>query len=151
MWRDGHITWTKTIRCNGVSCIRHFDVDTTANKVTSNDYAVDGTQLFYGGSAFDGTGTAWVLMASVKKDGFVGLTLAGRSATGQIIAPKEVVKGLAAIPSGGGLTRFGDYFAGAMDPVDGSAWLIGQWAAMDKTSAKNTENNTACKVVRVSM
>jgi hypothetical protein len=90
-----------------------------------------------------------VLMASVKKDGFVGLTLAGRAPGGQVQAPREVVKGMAAIPAGGGLTRFGDYFAGAMDPVDGSAWLIGQYAAADKASARNTENNTGCKVVKV--
>jgi hypothetical protein len=148
MWHDNHITWTKTVRCNGVTCIRHFDVDTMANKVTSTDYAVPNTQLFYGGSGFDKAGNAWVLMASSTKAGFVGLTLAGRRADGTIYAPKEVVKGLAAI-NGTGLIRFGDYFSGAMDPVDGSTWLIGQWAALDKASAKNGENNAACKVVKV--
>jgi hypothetical protein len=148
MWHQNHITWTKTVKCAGVTCIRHFDVDTMANAVKSNDYAVPGTQLFYGGSGFDQAGNAWALMASTKKDGFVGLTLAGRLANGGTFAPKEIVPGLAAIP-GTGLIRFGDYFAGAMDPVDGSTWLIGQWAALDKASAKNSENNTACKVVKV--
>jgi len=148
MWHNNHITWTKTVKCNGVSCIRHFDVDTMANKITSNDYAVPDTQLFYGGSGFDLAGNAWVLMASTTKAGFVGLTLAGRRADGTTFAPKEVVKGLAAI-GGMGFIRFGDYFAGAMDPVDGSTWLNGQWAALDKTTAKNSENNTGCKVVKV--
>jgi hypothetical protein len=148
MWHANHITWTKTVRCNGLTCIRHFDVDTMANKVSSADYSVPNTQLFYGGSGFDKTGNAWVLMASSTKAGFVGLTLAGRRSDGSTFAPKEVVKGLAAI-NGTGLIRFGDYFAAAMDPVDGSTWLIGEWAAMDKASAKNSENNAGCQVVKV--
>jgi hypothetical protein len=148
MWHKGHITWAKTFKCNGVSCVRHYDVDTAANTVNATDYAMEGKQIFFGGSGFDRAGNIWILAAQGAKTGFVGLALAGKGATGHIYQAKEVVKGLAGIP-GSGAVRFGDYFSAAMDPVDGSTWLIGQWAAADKATALNRENNTGCKVVKV--
>jgi hypothetical protein len=148
MFQNGHIVWNKTIKCANGACIRSFDVDTTANTVKSDDFTMDGTQLFYGASGFDKYGSMWLLMSSVKPAGFVGLSLAGRSASGQVRAPKEIVPGLAALPGGGGLTRFGDYAAAAQDPVDGSTWLIGEYANKAKGTL-NPENNAGCKVVHV--
>jgi hypothetical protein len=147
MWHRGHLTWSKTVRCPSGSCIRTFDVDTTANTVTSNDFALDATQLFYGVPGLDGAGNAWVLAAATKKDGFVGLALAGRSVSGQLFAPRQIVMGGAGI-AGSGLIRFGDYFSAAQDPTDGTLWMIGQYATATKTSL-NPENNTGCKVVHV--
>jgi hypothetical protein len=119
-----------------------------ANTVKSDDFSMAGTQLFYGASGFDKFGNMWLLTASAKPAGFVGLSLAGRSATGTVRAPKEIVPGLAAIPGGGGLIRFGDYASAAQDPVDGSTWLIGQYANNAK-GPLNPENNAGCKVVHV--
>jgi hypothetical protein len=147
MWHGGHIVWSKTFRCNGVSCIRHYNVDTTANSVTATDYAMADTQLFYGGVGLDQGGNTWILSAATKKDGFVGLALSGRSVTGSVFGPKQIVEGKSAIPGSGGLIRFGDYFSAAMDPTDGSTWLIGQYASVK--SALNSENVTGCKVVKV--
>jgi hypothetical protein len=148
MFQGGHLVWNKTIRCATGACIRSFDVDTVANTVKSDDFSVTGTQLFYGASGFDKLGNMWLLMSSVKPAGFVGLSLAGRSADGQVRPPKEIVAGLAALPSGGGLVRFGDYAGAAQDPVDGSTWLIGEYANKAK-GPLNPESNSGCKVVHV--
>jgi len=120
MFQAAHIVWNKTIKCQTGTCVRSFDVDTVANTVKSDDFSMAGTELFYGASGFDKYGTMWLLMASTKPAGFVGLSLAGRSPTGQVRAPKEIVAGQAGIPGGGGLIRFGDFVAAAQDPVDGS-------------------------------
>jgi hypothetical protein len=90
----------------------------------------------------------WLLASATKTNGFVGLVLGGRSATGTVTQPKQIVAGLAAIPGDGGLTRFGDYVAAAQDPIDGSTWLIGQYAGKSK-GPLNGENNAGCKVVHV--
>jgi hypothetical protein len=148
MFQAGHIVWNKTIKCQTGTCVRSFDVDTVANTVKSDDFSMAGTQLFYGASGFDKYGTMWLLMASTKPAGLVGLSLAGRSPTGQVRAPKEIVAGQAGIPGGGGLIRFGDFVAAAQDPVDGSTWLIGEYAAQAK-GPLNPEGNTGCKVVHV--
>src|SRR5207302_1735242 len=78
-------------QCATGACIRSFDVDTAANTVKSDDFSLAGTQLFYGASGFDKYGNMWLLSASAKPAGFVGLALAGRSATGQVRAPREIV------------------------------------------------------------
>jgi hypothetical protein len=149
MWHNGHITWSKSYHCGDVSCVRNYDVDTTNNTVSHTDYTMPGTQLFWGGTGFDKAGNRWLWMTSAKKDGFAGLAFAGKSANGMVFPATEIVKGEAAIP-GNGAIRFGDYFSAAMDPVDGSTWLIGMYAARDKASALNVENsNAGCKVVKV--
>jgi hypothetical protein len=148
MFQNGHIVWSKTVKCAAGACIRSFDVDTAANTVKSDDFTMAGTQLFYGASGFDKYGNMWLLSAAAKPAGFVGLALAGRSAAGQVRAPKEIVPGEAAIPGSGGLIRFGDYASAAQDPVDGSTWLIGQYAGKAK-GPLNPENNAGCKVVHV--
>jgi hypothetical protein len=117
--------------------------------VKSDDFALDGTQLFYGASALDDAGNMWLLSAAAKPAGFVGLALGGRSASGQVFQPKQIVEGQSDLGGGGGgLTRFGDYVAGAQDPVDGTAWMIGQYAAAAK-GPLNNENSAGCKVVHV--
>jgi hypothetical protein len=146
MWQNNHIVWSKTFRCPAGSCIRNYDVDTAANTISATDFTLEGTQLFYGVPGLDKAGNTWVLAAATKTDGFVGLALAGRSPTGQLYQPKQIVMGLSAI-AGSGFVRFGDYFSAAQDPVDGSLWLIGQYAGMRGVS--NPENNSGCKVVKV--
>jgi hypothetical protein len=87
-----------------------------------------------------------VLAAATKTDGFVGLALAGRSPAGQLYAPKQILMGGAAI-AGTGFVRFGDYASAAQDPVDGSLWMIGQYAGAPR--GMNPENSSGCKVVHV--
>jgi hypothetical protein len=146
MWNNNHIVWSKTVRCPTSTCIRTFDVDTAANTITSTDFSMEGTQLFYGAPGLDRAGNTWVLAAATKPDGFVGLALAGRSPTGQVYAPKQIVMGGAAI-GGSGFVRFGDYASASQDPTDGSLWLIGQYAGAPR--GMNPENSSGCKVVHV--
>jgi hypothetical protein len=141
MWQNNHIVWSKVVRCASGACVRAFDVDTAANTVKSDDFAMDGTQLFHGASALDKWGNMWLLMSATKPDGFVGLAIAGRQASGQLVAPTMIAPGLSGFPgNGGALVRFGDYAGSAQDPVDGSSWLINVYAAA---------SGMGCKVVQV--
>jgi hypothetical protein len=146
MWQRGHLVWTKTITCATGTCIRLFDVDTTANKVATHDFSMAGTQLFFGGPGLDKYGNAWVLMAAARPDGPVGLALAGVRASGKVEAPKLVVEGQTKLDG----NRFGDYFSASMDPIDGSLWMIGQYASVANAEL-NDENTAGCKVVHVTV
>jgi hypothetical protein len=146
MWQRGHLVWTKTVTCSTGTCVRLFDVDTAAGTVASHDFALAGTQLFFGGPGLDKYGNAWVLMAAARPDGAVGLALAGVRASGKVEAPKLIVTGQSQLDG----DRFGDYFSASMDPIDGSLWLIGQYASV-KDAGKNSENTAGCKVVHVTV
>jgi hypothetical protein len=125
--------------------VRLFDVDTRTSAVASTDFSLPGTQLFYGGAGIDHFGNIWVLMAEATPDGSVGLALGGVRWNGTVEPAKIIQEGQSALSG----NRFGDYFSAAQDPVDGSVWLIGQYAATD--SDLNSENSAGCKVVHVSV
>jgi hypothetical protein len=145
MWQRDHLAWSKTVRCASGSCVRLFDIDTATSTATSTDFSIPGTQLFYGGAALDKYGNAWVLMAEATPNGSVGLALGGVRASGTVEPAKIIVEGQSALSG----NRFGDYFSAAQDPVDGSVWLIGQYAATN--SDLNDENSAGCKVVHVTV
>src|ERR1051325_2509561 len=133
-WQNDHLIWNLTVRCPTGACVRSFDVNTATNTVTSDDFAMEGTQLFNGASGFDSHGNKWLLMSAAKPSGFVGLALAGRLAPGQIIQPEQIVEGRAYIDDPVSLSlfglierksprehptiRFGDYVEAAQDPID---------------------------------
>jgi len=85
-------------------------------------------------------------MAEAKPNGNVGLALAGIFADGKTYDPKIIVQGQSAITGG---NRFGDYFSAAQDPVDGSTWLIGQYAAQTGNPLNTEGGSQGCKVVHV--
>jgi len=162
MWQTGHLVWTRTIRCSSGACIRIFDVNTAANTVRSDDFAIEGTQLFNGAAGLDSAGNTWLLCSAGKPAGFVGLALGGRSASGEVLQPTKIVEGHSIVndpprfflglfprkrPPKGYPIRFGDYVAAAQDPVDGTCWLIGLYAASQ--GALNPQNTAGCKVVHV--
>jgi hypothetical protein len=106
----------------------------------------------------------WLLCSACKPDGFVGLALGGRSASGEVIQPTQFVEGLSLIDvpeiryflglfsrkgrrQSGYPLRFGDYVGAAQDPVDGTAWLIGLYAATK--GPLNKDNTAGCKVIQV--
>ena len=93
----------------------------------------------------DKYGNMWVLMAAAKPNDSVGLALGGVRADGTVEPAKIIVQGQSQLSG----ERFGDYFAGAQDPVDGSVWLIGQYAST--MSDLNDENSAGCKVVHVTV
>ena len=164
MWQNHHLIWSRTIRCATGSCIRTLDVDTANNTVKSDDFAMEGTQLFNGAVGLDSMGNIWLLCSAAKPTGFVGLALGGRSASGQVLQPEQIVEGHSLIEGAeetyfldllskkrpresGYPIRFGDYVAAAQDPVDGTCWLIGLYAAT--RGPLNPENTAGCKVVHV--
>jgi len=146
MWQRDHLVWSKTVVCPTGTCVRLFDVDTAANTVATHDFAMDGTQLFYGGPGLDQYGNIWVLMAAAAPDGPVGLALAGVRASGTVEEPMLIVTGQSQLSS----DRFGDFFSAAQDPVDGSLWLIGQYASTANPEL-NPENTAGCKVVHATV
>jgi hypothetical protein len=148
MWQNDHLVWAKSVKCASGSCERVFDIDTAANKATSHDFALSGTQLFFGVPGLDKAGNTWVLMAEAKPNGNVGLALAGVYASGKIYDPTIIVTGQSPITGG---NRFGDYFSSAQDPVDGSSWLIGQYAAAANNPLNTEGGSTGCKVVHVTV
>src|SRR5262249_35146064 len=135
MWQRNHLVWSKTVMCPTGTCVRLFDVDTALGTVTSQDFSMSGTQLFFGGAGLDKYGNAWVLMAAAQPNGPVGLALAGLRASGRVEEPSLIVTGTSRLDS----ERFGDYFSAAQDPADGSLWLIGQYAGMRRPDL-NPEN-----------
>ena len=163
MWQNNHLVWCKTTRCATGACIRCFDIDTAANSVKSDDFAMEGTQLFNGAAGLHSAGNMWLLCSAVRPAGFVGLALGGRSASGQVLQPSQIVEGLSLIeqPEEGyflglpsrkrsrdkrGPIRFGDYVGAAQDPVDGTVWLTGLHAATK--GPLNPDNTAGCKVVQ---
>jgi hypothetical protein len=145
MWHQNHIAWSKTVTCATGTCVRLFDIDTSLNMVTSHDFSMAGTQLFYGGAGLDKFGNEWVLMAAAKPAKGIGLALAGVRASGTIEEPMIVQADLSKISG----ERFGDYFSAAQDP-DGSVWLIGQFGGTPN-SPLNHENSAGCKLVHVTV
>jgi hypothetical protein len=145
MWQNGHLVWAQTVNCPSGTCERVFDIDTTKNTATSHDFSLANTQLWFGVPGLDHFGNTWVLMAEAAPSGNVGLALAGIYTSGQTYDPKIVVQGQSVLSGG---NRFGDYFSAAQDPVDGSTWLIGQYAGKPN-SPLNQENSAGCKVVHV--
>jgi hypothetical protein len=123
-----------------------FVVDTTTNAVNNYDFALDGTQLFFGVPGLDRAGNAWLVAAEAQPSGAVGLALAGRRASGNLVAPTIIAPGQSQLTG----NRFGDFFSAAQDPVDGSTWLIGQYASTSNPSL-NPENTAGCKIVHVSV
>jgi hypothetical protein len=148
MWQGGHLVWAKTVKCASGACERVFDIDTTSNTATSHDFSLAGTQLWFGVPGLDKWGNTWVVMAEATPSGNVGLALAGIYASGKTYAPDIIVKGQSAITGG---NRFGDYFSAAQDPVDGSSWLIGQYAAMPGNPLNTEGGSQGCKVVHVTV
>jgi hypothetical protein len=145
MWQNDHLVWAQTIKCPTGACERIFDINTATNTATSHDFSLANTQLWFGVPGLDRFGNTWVVMAEAAKNGNVGLALAGIYASGKTYDPKIIVPGESVLTGG---NRFGDYFSSAQDPVDGSTWLIGQYAGMPN-SPLNTENSAGCKVVHV--
>jgi hypothetical protein len=150
MWDQGHLVWTKTLRCpagmTGCTVMRLFDVDTAANTIRSTDYTLPSTQLFNGAAGIDKLGNVWILAGQAVTTGSVGLALMGHTATGMNYAPSIIVPGGAALSG----NRYGDYAAAAQDPVDGSLWFINEYAETTRAAALNSENSVgACKVVHL--
>jgi hypothetical protein len=70
----------------------------------------------------------------------------GKAADGTIHPPMIIVPGGAALTG----NRYGDYAAAAQDPVDGSLWMINQYAAASRSAGMNSEDSPAgCKVVHL--
>jgi hypothetical protein len=87
-----------------------------------------------------------VLAGEATIAGSVGLALMGHTAAGMNFEPSIIV------PGGAPLTgnRYGDYAAAAQDPVDGSLWMINEYAAPSRAAGMNSENSPAgCKVVHL--
>jgi hypothetical protein len=146
MWQAGHLVWAKAVKCASGSCDRVFDIDTTANKATSHDFSMAGTQLWYGVPGLDKAGNTWVVMAEAKPNGNLGLALGGIFASGKVYDANIIVPGQSALTGG---NRFGDYFSAAQDPVDGTSWLIGEYAAAAGNPLNTEGGNSGCKVVHV--
>jgi hypothetical protein len=145
MWQNNHLVWAQTVKCATGACERIFDINTANNTATSHDFSLPGTQLWFGVPGLDRFGNTWVVMSEAAPNGNVGLALAGIYASGKIYDPQIIVPGISVLTGG---NRFGDYFSAAQDPVDGSSWLIGQYAGMEN-SPLNNENSAGCKVVHV--
>jgi hypothetical protein len=146
MWQAGHLVWAKSVKCATGSCERVFDIDTVSNTVMSHDFSLAGTQLWFGVPGLDKSSNTWVLMAEATPSGNVGLALAGIYASGKIYDPNVIVQGQSALTGG---NRFGDYFSASQDPVDGSSWLIGQYAAAPGNPLNTEGGSAGCKVVHV--
>ena len=162
-WQNDHLIWNLTVRCPTGACVRSFDVNTATNTVTSVDFAMAETQLFNGAAGFDSHGNMWLLMSAAKPAGFVGLALAGRLASGRIVQPEQIVEGRAYIddpvrlylfgllekkpPREHQTIRFGDYVEAAQDPIDGSVWFMGMYAA--GKGPLNRESAAGCMAVNV--
>jgi hypothetical protein len=137
MWQADHLFWSKSVKCQGVSCIRVFDINTAANTATSFDLSMPGNYLFWGVPGIDRAGNVFVLMSQVSTTSFPGLAIGARLASGTVMQPKMAVAGVAAYPG----SRFGDYYGMSQDPVDGTLWGIGEYAT--------TGGRAACRIVHI--
>lgn len=127
MWQNNHLWWSRTEGCGSVDCPRMFDIDTSANSVSSFDFSLSNTYLWSAVPGIDSSGNMWALMSEVSTSTAPGLALGGKTVNGQIFQASIITTGVA--PFGG--DRWGDYFGSAQDPTDGSVWLIGEYAGSD--------------------
>lgn len=125
MWNAGHLAWSHTEGCGTVSCGRMFDIETASGTVTQYDLGIPGTFVWSAAPGIDSLGNTSVIMSEMVPSTQPGLAVGGRSATGQIVMPGVVVSGVEPYAA----DRWGDYFAAAQDPVDGSLWMTGMYAA----------------------
>ena len=147
MWQNNHLYWAKTYQCSGSTCTRLFDINTSDNTVKTDDFSLNGEQLWFGVPGVDSHQNVWMLSSSASSAGPIGLAFMGKYASGSLYAPKKILDGKSQF-AGSGQLRLGDYTSAAQDP-DGSLWLIGMYAAT-KPNPLNTENsNAGCRVVHV--
>jgi len=146
-WHAGHLWWSKAGKCAGaetLTCVRMFDIDTTANKLHDFEYAVPGASLWSAAPGIDRNGNMWTLMAQVSPTTPPSLVVAGMSAAGELTAPKIVVQGTVPDVTAASGGDWGDFFNCAPDPTDASVWCIGNYGGPKRGSCP-----TPAKVVHV--
>jgi hypothetical protein len=74
----------------------------------------------------------FALMAQTSASTPLSLAVAGMTRAGAMIPPQTVWKGNGTFPA----PQFGDFFDAAQDPVDGTVWAVGNYAAAGKCGAR---------------
>jgi hypothetical protein len=104
-----------------------FDVDTTSEAVKDFEFTVAGASLWSAAPTADFAGNMWTLLAQVSPTTAPSLAVAGMSAAGVRTEPKIVFQGTAPDVTAQQGGDWGDFFDCAQDPLDGSAWCIGNY------------------------
>jgi hypothetical protein len=134
-WHAGHLWWSQSGKCGAGGldvCPRLFDVDTATGVLRDFDFALPGAALWSCAPGLDKDGNMYALMAHSNAATPLGLAVGGMTNTGAMIPPQPVMKGVGTFPA----EQFGDFFDAAQDPVDGTVWAVGNYAASGKCGAR---------------
>jgi hypothetical protein len=131
-WHAGHLWWSQSGKCGADVCPRLFDVNTETGVLRDFDLALPGNVLWSCAPGIDKDGNMFALMAQTSASTPLSLAVGGMTTGGKLIAPQTVWKGTATFPA----AEFGDFFDAAQDPVDGTVWALGNYAANGKCGAR---------------
>ena len=131
-WNDGHLWWSQSGKCGTDVCPRMFEVNTETGAARDFDFAMPGAVLWSCAPGLDKNGNMFALMAQTNASTPVSLAVGGMTAAGAMIKPQTVWKGTGNFPA----PEFGDFFDAAQDPVDGTVWAVGNYAASGKCGAR---------------
>jgi hypothetical protein len=124
-WHAGHLWWSQSGRCGADVCPRMFDVNTETGVLRDFDLAMPGTTLWSAAPGIDKDGNMFALMAQTNASTPISLAVGGMTREGALIPPQSAWKGTGTFPA----PQFGDFFDAAQDPMDGSVWAVGNYAA----------------------
>jgi len=131
-WNAGHLWWSQSGKCGADVCPRMFEVNTETGVARDFDFALPGFTLWSCAPGLDKDGNMFALMAQTNSTTPVSLAVGGMTAAGGMIKPQTVWKGTGDFPA----PQFGDFFDAAQDPVDGTVWAVGNYAANGKCGAR---------------
>lgn len=142
VYRNGSLWAAQTISMNfgssDVSAIRWVQIDVSAwsksvSFIQDSTFGSDGIWYFYPAIMVDASNNISIVFARSSASEFASVYYTGRLATDppNMLRPAKLLKaGMANLNmvDGSGQNRFGDYFGIAMDPSDGSFWMLGEYA-----------------------
>jgi len=143
VYRNGSLWVARAVVQNygsgNVSAIRWAQINVTGwpdtlTVVHDGTFGLDGIWHFEPTVMVDASNNLAVLFARSSTNEFASLYYTGRLAVDspntvrQSALLKAGVANLQLFDNGGSVNRYGDYFGAAVDPVDGSIWMYGEYA-----------------------
>lgn len=142
VWRAGSLWGAAVVAHNwgsgGVAAIRLFQIDVStfpSLKITQDVLqGTDGVDVFYPVVGLDGGGNAALVFNQSSPSEYVSVRFAGQTAS----APRNTLLASTTLKSGeatyvvldaASRNRWGDYNGISLDPVTGTFWVIGEYAA----------------------
>jgi hypothetical protein len=129
-WHADHLWWSKAGRCpeaDELTCVRLFDIDTSANTLRDYELEEEGTSLWSAAPGIERNGNMWALMSQVSPSTPPSLVVAGVSANGMVTPPKVVFEGTEPDVTADMGGDWGDFFDCAPDLTDDSVWCLGNY------------------------